>query len=195
VNNSGQTVKGVVSIAASQSVTSTTYTTLSTPDQITGIVVPANGLLEVSYTATWAESVSGAGRAAIFIDSNQITINGPAGGFLQAAATGNATAATSGPLFTSTVGLVSTQNGGNVGGAVNPIVGGISVVTGQLYAEFGGVVAPLGPSITGVFQSAGGACLISPAAGTHTVSVQFRASSGNVSAALRTLRVRALSFA
>src|SRR5689334_701297 len=66
--------RGATNIATSQSTSSTTYTTLGTPDQVQNIVMPTNGLIRVRYQATWQESVAGAARAAIFIGSNQAQI-------------------------------------------------------------------------------------------------------------------------
>src|SRR5947209_6346937 len=65
---------GATNIAASQSVSNVAYTPLATADQVTGITLPTNGLLQVWYQATWQESVAGAARAAIFVGSNQAQI-------------------------------------------------------------------------------------------------------------------------
>src|SRR6185312_16248441 len=68
VNQSGQTVKGSAIIATSQSVTSTSFTTLPTPDQVTGLVLSSQGLITVWYQATWQESVANAAAAVIMLN-------------------------------------------------------------------------------------------------------------------------------
>lgn len=171
VNQSGQTVKGASNIATSQNTGSTTFTTLATPDQVTGIVLPSPGLIQVLYQATWAESVSGAASSAIFVGANQVVIAHPSGAPFQAAATIGGTANQQVPLVSSGVGLVSTAGATGYTG---------DVATGQ---------------ILGLSTSAGGgACMIFAAAGLYTISVQFKVSSGTVTAANRRLYVQALSF-
>ena len=59
-----QFYRGAVNISAAQSISSPGYATLSTPDEVTGIVLPANGLIRVWYQATWQESIPGDARAA-----------------------------------------------------------------------------------------------------------------------------------
>src|SRR5438309_7960968 len=43
---------------------------LTTPDQVTGIVLPTNGLIAVWYQATW-QTAAGNAQAALFLGSNQ----------------------------------------------------------------------------------------------------------------------------
>lgn len=199
VNESGQTVKGSSIISTSQTTTSTSFTTLSTPDQVTGITVGTGGLLAVQYQALWAMS-SGLSQAAIFIGSNQLKVQAYLGGTrgpaLQAAgcsAPGNFNM----PLFTFSGGLASVLDTGSAsysadvttGQAVGfattaPATAAIESVLGTTYVNS---QAPVG----------GGWCLIDNLpAGTYAVSVQFKANSGDTITALnRRLRVMALSFA
>lgn len=177
VNQVGQTVKGAVNIAASQSTSSTTYTTLATPDQVTGIVLPSNGLIAIWYQATWQESVSTAARAAFFISSNQLKANttgNPTAPTVQETSIGG-TSATNTPLYSFGAGLASGTGGAAYTGDVTTgqIVGAYSNVTG---------VEPAGP------------CYVFAAPGTYTISVNFKASSGSVTASNRKLWVQALSF-
>jgi len=165
VNQSGQTVKGATNIATSQSTTSTTYTTLATPDQVTGVVLPTNGLLLVTYDATWQESIAGAARAAIFIGANQLRQASQTGPVVSEAQIGGANNNTK--LYTTGV-LTSFNAAANYPG---------DATTGQVIGQ-GGLPA-----------------FIYAAAGTYTVSVQFKASSGTVTALNRKLWVQALSFA
>jgi hypothetical protein len=89
VNQAGQTVKGAVNTSTSQSTSSTSYTTLSTPDQVTGITLAANGLIRVWFVAQWQGSVAGAASAVLVLGANQVLADG--GGGVPSATTGSAT--------------------------------------------------------------------------------------------------------
>lgn len=65
-------------IATEQTRESTSFGTLSTADEITGVELHENGLIAVGYTANAKSSTSGAGRAAIFIGANQLKNRGTA---------------------------------------------------------------------------------------------------------------------
>lgn len=187
-------LRGAANIAASESRTNTAYGLLTTPDQVTGIVLPTNGLIRVSYQATWQESVAGAARAAIFVGSNQLTIAASDGASasdaqFQAAATNNASANVAAPLATTANGLFSVNvgSGGYLGDVTTGQVVGLSPYGGNLVQELGGAIrTPVGIG--------GGACEITAAAGTYTVSVQFKASSGSVTASNRKLWVETIPF-
>jgi hypothetical protein len=168
---SGTGVRGATNISTSQSTSSTTYTTLATPDQVAGIVLPTNGLIAVWYYADWQESILGAARAAIFIGANQVKIPTQGAPAVQEPGIGAGATSTNVPLTTFSGGL---QSSGTSGGSTG-------VTTGELLA--------LNPN-----AGAGGAAYVFAAAGTYTVSVQFKASSGSVTAANRRLWVQALSF-
>jgi hypothetical protein len=172
VNASGQTVKGAVNIATSQSTGSTTYTTLATPDQITGLVLPTNGLLVMWYRAIFASSVNSAGSATVFVNSNQLVVDEGGSGppVVQSAVTANANV--NNGLYSTAEGLASTNS---------PFNYGSDATTGQI--------------VGGGSSGQGGPIYIFAAAGTYTVSVQFKASSGTVTALSRKLWVSALSFA
>lgn len=175
VNQVAQTVKGTSNIGASETRTNTAFGLMPTPDQVTGIVLPTNGLIAVWYQATWQSSVGAAGQAAIFIGTNQLSVvNGSASGspVTQNASMG-ASAATNASLSTFWGGLTSAQPAGGYTG---------DVTTGQA----------VGAESTGAIY--GGPCYVFAAAGTYAVSVQFKASSGSVTASSRKLWVMALSF-
>lgn len=197
VNESGQTVKGAVSISASESTSSTSYTTLNTPDQVTGIVLPSNGLIRVWYWATWQESVAGGAAAAIFIGANQAksydaqSAAGPAGQWAIMGSSGTPANNTNHPLFTCASGLVSydTQTSAYTGDVSTGQILGVVDTNSRVRGAFGGVT---GLSVDYVV---GGPCDIFAAAGTYTVSIQFKVSSGSLTASNRKLWVQALSFA
>jgi hypothetical protein len=190
----GPTVRGTANIAAGQGTTSTTYTTLSTPDQVAGIVLPSNGLLIIGYHAIWQESVAGIGRAAIFLGANQLKIpssTGSAGSLVtQAAATNNSSAIVNLPLATTANGLMSTNVGAGSypGDTTTGQIIGISGNGGSLQQELGGTVISSG-------SVGGGPCMVFATAGTYTISVQYKVSAaGTVTASNRQLWVQAIPF-
>lgn len=170
ISNAANTGRGATVIASTEGRTNTAYGTLATPDQVTGIVVPTNGLLRVTYQATWQESVDGAARAAIFIGANQLKL---AASNVAAPAVQEASVQTAinldNPLSTYDRGLSTL--GGSGGTAYTG-----DVTTGQIIGD-------------GAFG--GGSCVIFVAAGTYTISIQFKASSGTVTAKNRRLYVEA----
>jgi hypothetical protein len=174
VNQGAQKVKGATNIATSESTSSATFTTLTTPDQVTGIVLPTNGLISVWYHATWQESVTNAARADIFLGANEMQVTGTSGPIAQPAVINTGSVNSNYPLTTYGGGLESLT--GSPGGAYTG-----DVTTGQTLGAAGTVD--------------GGPCCIFAVAGTYTVSVQFKASSGTVTASNRKLWVQALSFA
>lgn len=194
---------GAVQISASQSTSSTTFTTLGTPDEITGIVLPTDGLIAVWYQAAWQESVGNAAAAAIFLNSNQVEIQGHEstdnvyGPFTQSVEIqGGGDFGVNVPLFTCSAGLGSLQPnssgaGGNdvtTGQIVGAVTDALSGGQGSMHMVLGGThLCTLGGILAGP-------CYIFAAAGTYTVSIQFKASSGSVTASNRKLWVQALSF-
>lgn len=190
------TSRGATNVSTSQSVSSTSYTTLGTPDQVTGLVLPTNGQIVVSYQATWQSSVSDAARAAIFIGANQLKVayagTGSSSAVTQAAAMDDAGSAnTPHILSTSPFGLISPTTGQSYTG---------DVATGQAVALYGATGGPIfaGLEFNGSVERPvallAGACTIFAPAGTYTVSIQFKASSGSVTASNRHLWVEAKSF-
>jgi hypothetical protein len=158
-----QMKKSIIPTAESRN--NAAYGTLPTPDQVT-VVLPTDGLLKILFQATWQESVTNAARAAIFIGANQLVAS------TTAAATPPVQAASLSPtgsgvdaLLTTTVsGLSGAQSAANYTG---------DLTTGQLVGS----------------TTAGGPCFVFAAAGTYVVSVQFKASSGSVTAKNRKLWV------
>lgn len=178
----GATIRrGKSIIATTESRTNTAYGTLTTPDQVAGIVLPTDGQLWVFYQATWQESVLAAARAALFLGSNQVKI--AQGGATTAPVVQEATVNTFGggvaardiPLVACAEGVVSSTAQSNYTG---------DVTTGQI----------LGVSTNGTHQNNLGPCVIAAAAGTYTVSMQFKSSSGSVTVKNRKLWVMAIGF-
>jgi hypothetical protein len=158
--------RGKSIIATEESRTNTAYGTLTTPDQVTGIVVPADAFLFVSYRALVKQSVASAATLAIFLSATQAK-------------------------YPSGSGAPALQETG-IGADVNDYNWAYTLASGTL-----GWVAVSGAGdassvTTGLFAAQGLAFDV--AAGTYDVTVQYKASSGSVTAKDRRLRVWTLPF-
>lgn len=143
-------------IATEESRENVAFGKLTTPDEIAGIVVPENGILRIGYRAHVSSAVSGEGRVAIFVSSNQLkTLSGVV---IEQIATGTG------------FGIMRTEGGGLIYTAA---IAAADVTTGQV----------LGIPVD-VFL----------AAGTYTVSIQFKAGIGQVVAKERKLWVEVHGF-
>jgi hypothetical protein len=154
-------------IATEESRESTSFGTLTTPDEITGVVLPENGLIALGWSAKVKQSVAAAGKFAIFLGTNQLKgiINGsPAaleGGVIGTAGFNH--------CFSNSIGITAaTENAG------------ADVATGQI----------LGNSL----NNTGGLCYIHAAAGTYNIRIQFKATSGTIKAKERKLWVGTLGY-
>jgi hypothetical protein len=154
-------------IAAEESRTNTAFGTLTTADEIKEVVLPENGLIVVAYQAIWKESVAGAASSAIFLGANQLKYS-PGDGEPIVSATG-VNDASNPNVYKS---LASFGHGLSSGGLAGTAYPG-DVTTGQVI----GVGTSNGP------------CYIFAAAGTYSVSIQFKSSSGSITAKNRKLWV------
>jgi hypothetical protein len=194
ISGGATTGRGKSIIATSESRSNAAYGTLTTPDQVTGIVLPTDGLMFIAYQARWQESVLGAARAAIFLGANQLKMNWVSSPQTQAAAiNGSGGAGNDRVLVSAPAGLVSTND---VGPATADVTTGQSIAMTVLQPslinmEIGGSVQGF---VTSALAHAGGICAVFAAAGTYTVSVQFKASSGSVTANNRKLWCWTLGF-
>lgn len=176
------------------------------PDSVTGVVVPANGIMRIGFRASWKESVENAARAAIFIGSNQLKIAQPnvANPAVQEAGIGvqgspGDTAGTYRLLHSHPVGLVALNGDTAYAGDVATGQGFASAGYGDTSTYYvGGSLFILDESISDASLpaiGAGGFVEVHglPAA-SYDVSVQFKASSGTVSVKERKLWVEAVGF-
>lgn len=161
--------RGKSIIVASEARTNVAYGLLTTPDQVSNVVLPQDGLILVTFQAIWNNTISSAGRAAIFLNGVQLAIGKSASVPVVQEATGGVGGADA-PLCSTVSGLLSGDSTGTQS---------TEVTTGQLVALSGNI---------------GGACAIFAAAGTYNVSVQFRATSGTVNVQRRKLWVEARAF-
>jgi len=189
------TRRGKSIIATEQVRTNTAYGTLTTADSVS-IALPTDGLIVVGYQATWKESVMGASRAALFLGANQVQVMGAAttGGSAprtQEALLGTSNAGQEYALCTCAaglVGLVSSATGFTGDATTGQILGSVAAA-GSIKMQIGSDgIAFTAPSF------AAGPCLIFAAAGTYTVSVQFKSSSGSVTVKNRKLWIYTLGF-
>lgn len=148
-------------IATEQERENAAFGKLTTPDEVTGVVMPANGVMVIAYRAIVKTSVTETGTMAIFLGANQLKKPG----------------ATT-PELTETKLSAGTGFQQMVAGASGLVAigGGTSYVT-------------TGETIGLTAGSAVGLCFLRAEAGTYAVSVQFKASSGKIAAKERTLTV------
>lgn len=198
MNTGAQVGRGKSIIATSESRTNVAYGTLTTPDQVAGIVLPTDGLIHIMYKATWQESVNSAGRAAIFIGATQLKVPavggaGASASALQESFINNGSAAIDSVLSSSPMGLVCLvgANGQAYGGDVTTgqATGTVLAVNGALRTIVGSDQIAL---VTSYFT--GNVCSVFAAAGTYTISVQYKSTSGSVTAKDRKLWVWSTGF-
>jgi hypothetical protein len=175
IRDKRQRRSGVCSIATEEARTNTAYGKLTTPDEVANIVLPTDGLIVVGYHAAWKNSVDNVGRAAIFLNGNQLKVN-VNGSSIQNSEANGATG-----TGYSQYGVVASTSGGlnGSGGYPTPYAG--PSTTGQA------IMAALSSSSNP--NTPGGPCFIFAAAGTYDVSVRFKSSSGTVTAKERKLWV------
>lgn len=165
--------RGKSVIATEESRTNVAYGLLGTADRVQSVILPTDGLLIIGFQGMWKSSVGGAGRAAIFIGASQIKAADPNAAPTVQEATTSATADTYKALSSSMRGL----SGGTGATAYTG-----DVTTGQLltYDASGSAL--------------GGFAVVFAAAGTYDISVQFKATSGSVTAKNRKLWVQTRTF-
>lgn len=175
LTSGSQVGRGYFTQAAAGTRTNVAYGAVSNgPDAITGVVLPAGALIVVGYQAVWQATVAGgATRAAIFIGANQLKTSFNSGITSPQVQEISLVAAPNQDNSLSTY-----SNGLQAGGTGGAYTG--DVTTGQI----------IGTSDTG----AGGMVFIFAAAGTYDVSVQFKSSSGTVTAKNRQLWVLTIAF-
>lgn len=163
VSQSGSPRRGKSIIATAESRSANTYAVLTTPDRVSGIVHPADGLMEITFSALWKltsgfVSATHSGSAAIFIGGNQLKVmvegTAPSG---QQATLQDGDANTDGfykPLGTTSLGLSAPSSTGT--GADTTLV-------------TTGMIAGLGAGST----LAAGSTRVWLAAGTYDVEIRY----------------------
>lgn len=182
VSQTGTVRRGKSVIATEEARTNVAYGKLTTPDQVSSVVLPTDGLICVAYHAMFKNSVTTAGRAAIFLGANQVKTadNGTAAPVVAEENGGNSAVDTYRPLY-SGAGGGSGGTGLSLASSATAYTG--DVTTGQLLGEVGAASAPT-PGPVYIFA----------AAGTYDVSIQFRSTSGSVTVKERKLWVWTMGF-
>jgi hypothetical protein len=161
-------------------------------DKVEGIVLPTKGLICVAYSAWLASSVVDVGRAAIFLGATQLRTRHRGTVAIESAPTGPSEAGAFRSIQTVPFGLVATR------GAVN--TGSADVTTGEAFfipsdqEEGGQLRYDHNGTIFTIQGSHSGVCYIFANAGTYEVSVQFKSSSGSITAKERKLYVWTREF-
>lgn len=162
-------------IATEESRESTSFGTLTTADEITGVVVPTNGLLLIAYSALWKGSVLKTANAAIFLGSNQLKMASASGGSPKGQEASLVENANFRPLM---------STGGGLIGYGDSATDSSFVTTGQIVGVERSYISGNDPL--------GGFIAIRAAAGTYAVSVRFKATGSTVKVKERTLQVATL---
>lgn len=168
--------KGRSIIATEEVLTNVAYGLMATPDRVPSVVVPADALVYVEFQGMMKNTNNSAGRAAIFIGTNQLKIaaDTQAAPVVQEAA-GNQALNVYRPISSAAFGLSSS--------AISDATAYTGdVTTGQVVASHTGA-------------GASGVCVIDNlAAGTYDFSVQWKATAGSVTAKNRRLKVWIVPF-
>lgn len=161
VRSSTAKTRGKSIISAEETRSTTSYGTLTTPDRVSGIVLPANGLIFVHYHAM-AKNASGGttGQYAIFLGANQLKTKGSSGATVPGVQEGNINGSA-----TTFYGLIGTNGVGVQNGA-------------QTGADYTGDVTT-GQIVAGLSNISGGPVAIFAAAGTYDITIQFKAAASN----------------
>lgn len=181
INSTGVVRRGKSIVATIEARTNTAYGLMATPDRVSGIVLPTDGLIVVLAQMTWQESIAQQAQAALFLNAAQAkyATRASAPPQLQQVPVGS-------PSNAATDNVLTTAAGGLLSGASGAVGYTGDVTTGQMvgvYSNPGGGDVPLG-----------GPCFIFAAAGTYDISVQFKAASGSVTAKNRKLWAWAIGF-
>lgn len=198
MNNGSNVGRGKSIIATTESRTNTAYGTLATPDQVTGIVLPTDGLIFVMYQATWQASVSSAARAAIFIGSNQLKVQQINSGPVVQAAVGPGTTGLDTQLASFPFGLAAGPGSTASDVTTGQVCGVAPFVSGSAFGAQYEIGSTQFDTASGTAYASGapvgGPCTVFAAAGTYTISVQFKSTSGSVTAKNRKLWVWTMGF-
>lgn len=167
ISGGGVVRRGKSIIATEQSRTDTAYGLLTTADRVSGVVVPPDGLLLVKFSALVKSSVQSVGRATIFVGASQlIAASGVGAPSASEWNFGSAAADDYDWIFT------FAGSGGSMGSISG--VGNSSRTAGPL--------------------TVGGFAELEVPEGTYDVSIQWKSSSGSVTAKERKLWVESRGY-
>lgn len=176
------TRRGKCIIATEESRTNTAFGTMTTPDQVSGITVPTDGLIFVLFRAHWRNGAAGTAEAAIFLNDEQLKVpqaNGApvvSGGSFSGLTLGYGHLISGEPSTSSTSTLYTETAGAYFALDVSDVTTGQAVVSTATSGGRGSIIP------------------IEVAAGTYDVSVRFKASTGSVYVKNRKLKVWTMGF-
>lgn len=192
LTQSGSIRRGRTFIAGEDTRTNPAYGLMSTPDRVSSLVLPTDGLFIIGYSARW-KTTTNLARAALFLNSTQVVIphySGAAATLSPQSASISATGGTANKwnrIASSGAGLASTASDLDLNVA--------DATTGQLVGVLGNIVTSSdAATATETPGQAGGLAVVFADAGTYDVSVQFKATAGTVHARQRKLWVMAIGF-
>lgn len=169
LSSSGVVRRGKCIIPGTESRTTTSYQLMPTPDQVTSLVLPTDGLIVVLYHAEWQQTNADKGRAAIFLNSNQLKVPDAPGGFYGVTSAYIPTENDWNPLSSFPLGLASGNDNIDISGITTTGVAvGLSNNNSKFTTDAGNQT----------IAHPGGPCYIWAAAGTYNVSVQYRVQGG-----------------
>lgn len=180
LNGQGVSRRGRSDVATEETRTSASYVLMPTPDVVSNLVLPAGGLIIVAFHGLVKNSVAAAGRAAIFLDSVQTKMD-------QGFATPTDTETPLPGSANAYKALFTTGHGLETMTSVDVTNFGAPVTTGQV---IGGIRSVVG----GVAGTDGGVTALFADAGTYDVSIQYKSTSGSVSAKNRHLWAWTIGF-
>jgi len=177
LTDSTLTRRGKSIISTEESRTNVAYGPMPTPDRVSGITLPTDGLICVLYQGMVKNSGANLGRAAVFVGSNQLKQANHSIATPQVAEwAGHSATDTYQPIFTT----VGANPGGGLMSASDGVAYTGDVTTGQIIGSR--TIGPASPLF--IFADAG----------TYDISVQFKSAAGSVTVKNRKLWVWTMGF-
>jgi hypothetical protein len=196
------TLNRKLGISTSENTSSTTYTTLTTSDRVDNVHVGEDSILVVLYRAVWESSVAGAGRAAIFLNENQLQTATPVdtAPIAQETQTDTGAGGIAQVLGTRAQGMDNYIQPTAL--AADPVDYTDDVATGQVAGGMGlewfyrdsANGDGTGTTLVQSRMGGGGPCYIFTSAGTYSISIRYRATSGSVTVRDRRLWTWTIDF-
>lgn len=155
ITQTGSVRRGKSIIATEQNTGSTTFTTLTTPDEVPNLVLPADGIIFVLFVGQVYESITGHMRYAIFLNNNEVKVPSH---IAAAPVQGDSS-------------MYSGTQGKWFAVATSPVYG-LTHVDGTSGVSYTGDVTT--GQIIGNRVNGGAICSIFAAAGTYTVGIRYK---------------------
>jgi hypothetical protein len=187
VSDAGTVRSGKSIIATEESRTNAAYGLLTTPDRVSGVVLPTDGLIFVIYRALWKTAGAAGTKAGLFLGANQVKVWDATTNTSQNVEGADTPGSLAGyyPLVLGPSGFFSPISAGVINWSADAATGMLLGLQGPAES------APM----DGSQREYGGIAAIAASAGTYDVSVQFKNTGGGaVSAKERKLWVWTRGF-